>query len=216
MLKTTEFKSCNARINCGDLVGYYFEPKKVVNVIRDMQFYSVKGNHEEILELAKNDKAYLKHLVLSKIYGKSYEYALKELDRDDFRYLFGLPINLEVLMPQGKIHISHGSPLSTNDYLYPDSDLHIQDFKLRNDIKWLILGNTHIQMEKKVDTLKIINPGSVGQARDGSGLAQWAILDTESDQVEFQKTSYRKTTLIANIKTISPNFPKLWQSIGGT
>jgi predicted phosphodiesterase len=178
------------------LVGYYFEPKKVVSIIRDLQFYSVKGNHEEILEVAKNDKDYLYHLVISKTYGKSYEYAIEELDKDDFGYLFGLPINLQVLTPQGKIHI--------------------EDFKLKNDIKWLMLGNTHIQMEKKVDALKIINPGSVGQARDGSGLAQWAILDTEKNQVEFQKTNYEKTTLMANIKKISPNFPKLWQSIGGT
>ena len=198
------------------MVGYYFEPKKVVSIIRDLQFYSVKGNHEEILEVAKNDKDYLCHLVISKAYGKSYEYAIKELDKDDFGYLFGLPINLQVLTPEGKIYISHGSPLSTNDYLYPDSDIHVEDFKLKNDIKWLMLGNTHIQMEKKMDALKIINPGSVGQARDGSGLAQWAILDTETNQVEFQKTNYEKTTLMANIKKISPNFPKLWQSIGGT
>jgi len=106
--------------------------------------------------------------------------------------------------------------LRTNDYLYPDTFFSVKDFKLRYDIKWLILGNTHIQMEKKIDGLNIINPGSVGQARDGSGLAQWAILDTTSEKVEFQNTSYEKNTLIANIKRISPSFPQLWQSLGGS
>ena len=216
VFKTTQFNDCDIRINCGDLVGYYFEPKKVFDSIRQMQFYSVKGNHEEILEIAKNDVDYLKQLVLSKIYGKSHEYALKQLNNEDLSYLFSLPINLEVQMPQGKLHICHGSPLSTNDYLYPDTYFNVKDFNLRNDIKWLILGNTHIQMEKKMNGLRIINPGSVGQARDGSGLAQWAILDTTSDKVEFQNTTYRKNKLIANIKRISPSFPKLWQSIGGS
>jgi len=181
-----------------------------------MQFYSVKGNHEEILEMAKNDSDYLKQLVQFKIYGKSHEYALRQLNNEDLSYLFSLPINLEVQMPQGRLHLCHGSPLRTNDYLYPDTFFSVKDFKLRYDIKWLILGNTHIQMEKKIDGLNIINPGSVGQARDGSGLAQWAILDTTSEKVEFQNTSYEKNTLIANIKRISPSFPQLWQSLGGS
>lgn len=210
MISTPEFLSCDVRINCGDLVGYYFEAKKVVSVIRQLQFYNVKGNHEEILETVKYNSEHLSKLLKSKIYGKSYEYALKLLDHDDFEFLFNLPLYLEFEAPGGKLYICHGSPISTKDYLYPDRDFDVQNFKLANDIRWLIVGNTHFQMEKIIGQLKVINPGSVGQARDGSGFAQWAILDTTKNLVEFQKTNYDKSKLIQSIKSIAPLNPKLW------
>ncbi len=199
------------RINCGDLVGYYFEAKKVIGTVRQMQFYNVKGNHEEILETVKYNSEYLEEVLKSKIYGKSYEFALKLLEGDDFEFLFNLPLYIELEAPGGKLYICHGSPISNKDYLYPDRDLDVRNFNLPNDIRWLIVGNTHFQMEKMVGQLKVINPGSVGQARDGSGFAQWAILDTTKNQVEFQKTNYDKSKLIQSIKNIAPLSPKLWK-----
>jgi diadenosine tetraphosphatase ApaH/serine/threonine PP2A family protein phosphatase len=36
----------------------------------------------------------------------------------------------------------------------------------------------------------LVNPGSVGQPRDGNPAASYMVLDTESDEVEFRRVSY--------------------------
>ena len=77
--------------------------------------------------------------------------------------------------------------------------------------RWLILGNTHWPMMRTVGATTIINPGSVGQPRNGSNKAQWAVLDTNTGVVTFFEESYNTEALIERLKNQQPLFPKLWK-----
>ena len=70
-------------------------------------------------------------------------------------------------------------------------------------------------MARREEELLIINPGSVGQARDKSGLAHWAILDSVTNEIEFLQTEYDVASLISCTKTLNPDLPKLWEVLGG-
>ena len=213
IIKSPKFKSCNLRVNAGDMVGYYFEPKKVLQVIQDADFQTVKGNHELMLQKARSDFEY--RLDITSSYGVGHLIALEQMCDADLNYLNSLPQNLTVDLPEGRLFICHGTPQSADDYIYPDTLLSPNQFELGKDIRWLVCGNTHWQMARKDEDLLIINPGSVGQARDKSGLAHWAILDSSTNQIEFLQTKYDVASLISSTKTFNPELPKLWKVLGG-
>jgi putative phosphoesterase len=213
IINSPKFKSCDLRINAGDMVGYYFEPKKVLRVIQDADFKTVKGNHEIILEKARLDYAY--RLDVTSSYGVGHSIALKQLSEADLNYLTCLPQNLTIKLPEGDLFVCHGSPQSADDYIYPDTLLSTNQFELSKDIRWLVCGNTHWQMVIKDEDLLVINPGSVGQPRDKSGSAHWAILDSVTNQIEFLQTKYDVASLISSTKSFNPSLPRLWEVLGG-
>jgi putative phosphoesterase len=213
IMKLPEFKSCDLKINAGDMVGYYFEPKSVLHVVREGNFRTVKGNHELMLQKARSDDDFLATVSLS--YGVGHSIALDQLDEADLDYLNSLPLDLTLKVPEGDLFVCHGSPQSVNEYIYPDTQLSSNQFELEKEIRWLICGNTHWQMVRKEGDLLIINPGSVGQARDRSGLAHWATLDTVSNEVLFFQTKYEVAALISRTKDLNPGLPKLWEVLGG-
>jgi predicted phosphodiesterase len=51
----------------------------------------------------------------------------------------------------------------------------------------------------------IINPGSVGQPRNGSLNAHWASFNTKTMKVELKSTKYNKQRLVKQIKLYDKN-----------
>lgn len=203
------FLDCDLYINAGDAVGYYLDPSEVINKLIEHNFISVKGNHEELLERAASDKSLLAEMTLK--YGIGHQICLNQLSKFQLEFLFKLPFNLKIPTPLGNIEVFHGSPLNTNDYIYPDSDLAEVALQIPKKCRWLILGNTHWPMIRTISGTTIINPGSVGQSRNGSGKAHWAILDTERISVSFIEEEYESSKLIKQLKLLNPGNPKLWE-----
>jgi diadenosine tetraphosphatase ApaH/serine/threonine PP2A family protein phosphatase len=64
----------------------------------------------------------------------------------------------------------------------------------------VVLGHTHIQHKATIDGRLIVNPGSVGQPRDGNPEAAFAILETETDTVELRRTAYDIDRVISEVE----------------
>jgi len=56
------------------------------------------------------------------------------------------------------------------------------------DVDFVCVGHTHIPMQLQLEKTQVINPGSVGQPRDGDPRAAYAII--ENGQVEFRRAAY--------------------------
>jgi len=54
----------------------------------------------------------------------------------------------------------------------------------------VVVGHTHIQFVKWFKGLFFLNPGSVGQPRDGDPKSAFAIYDTEKNKIELKRVSY--------------------------
>jgi len=209
ILESDRFQDCDLKINAGDSIGYYLDPLRVITLLQEYEFISVKGNHEEMIEASLGDEDVLKEVTNK--YGIGHKICIEQLGDSEISFLSKLPLCEKVLDPNGDIYVFHGSPRSTNDYLYPDTELkQIGDF-IPEGCRWLILGNTHWPMLRNVGTTTIINPGSVGQPRNGSNRAQWAILDTDTAVVSFFEENYNTGSLISRMKDLQPQFPKLWE-----
>ena len=65
---------------------------------------------------------------------------------------------------------------------------------------YIFLGHTHIPMNIKINRkTTIVNPGSVGQPRNKSNNACWAIFDYKNRKINFRVTKYKKIKLIQSI-----------------
>ncbi len=172
----------------GDFIGYYFWPREVLSMIQGLDVFAIKGNHEEMFFSIINQKACLADI--SKKYGSGMEEALNNLDKNQIRWLKDLPVSNNCVIDGKKISIFHGSPWDPNFYVYPNSNESIIMRCFQEEADLIILGHTHIQMELIRKNKKILNPGSVGQPRDGRVGAQWATVDLDTLKVKFMCTEY--------------------------
>ena len=187
-------------IFCGDLIGYYYEPKKCLDLLSKLKVDYIKGNHEIMLENYLNNKI-KKEDILSK-YGNGLFKAVEQLSKKQIDFLLSLDHSKTIKINGKKIKISHGSPWSPFDYIYSNSS--VEKFKKFSSCKEdiFILGNTHHQMNITKYSKVIFNPGSVGQPRDLKGGAAWATLDKKDFKVDFFYEKYNKSKLLKEIKEI--------------
>lgn len=187
----------------GDFVGYYYDPDLVLDKLKDFSLFCVRGNHEDMLfECMRKPSSIAKY---GSKYGSGLEIALQKLKTEHFEFLKNLPKTLEINIQNKKILLCHGSPWDTDQYIYPDASYEIFEKCFAYDFDYLIMGHTHYPMIKEQNGKKIINPGSVGQARGKvRGFAQWGWIDLDKDEVNFESLPYDKTTIEKKINMINP------------
>lgn len=182
----------------GDIVNYYYEPHKCIDVFIKKKIKSIKGNHENILfKTLKNNK---KKKYYSKIYGHSININIEKLRGKHITFLKKTKKKITIKIKNLKIILAHGSPWSANTYVYPNFTTKIKNRLAKYKADYIFLGHSHIPMNIKINSkTSIINPGSVGQPRNKCNNACWAIFDTEKQTVNFIQTKYKKKKLIKNI-----------------
>jgi diadenosine tetraphosphatase ApaH/serine/threonine PP2A family protein phosphatase len=86
-------------------------------------------------------------------------------------------------------------------YVYPDSP--IEEF-LRYSPGCFFLGHTHYPMKRSIKEKYIVNPGSLGQARNG-GWPTYAVVDYYSKEVSIKEVVYDKSGLLKQINEAGDN-----------
>jgi len=109
----------------------------------------------------------------------------------------------------------HGSPNYVDEYIYPDKcqKILINDISSKFDV--ILFGHTHHQFVSCLDNTLIINPGSIGQARDIRGLAAYAIYDTESNSVLPLRLKYNYKKIVQKINEVEDGNERMIFSIKG-
>jgi putative phosphoesterase len=203
VLRKITSSGCKVILIAGDLVGYYYNIKEVLEQLKHREIFFVRGNHEsmlkEVLEVpAKIDS-------INKKYGSSLERSKDALTIEEISFLVDSPISKTLEIDGIKLSISHGTPWNENEYVYPDSSKDLFDKLIEVNADVIILGNTHHQMIRRLAGKIIINPGSVGQSRSDMGYAQWAELETETLDVVFRSTPYDTSTVFSQCSKYDPD-----------
>jgi len=196
-------------IIAGDLVGYYFEPERVLKLLEPWPTLVVRGNHEEYLSRARTDKKFLESLTSR--YGPGIKIALEQLSIDKLDFLTSLPHPISINIEGSQFLICHGSPWDLNQYIYPDANLSLFDQCANGREDYIVLGHTHYSLLQTVEKTKIINPGSVGQPRNNQPGAHWVLLDMDNKSCSFHIESYDINGLVELCKKKAPNHPYLWE-----
>jgi putative phosphoesterase len=171
----------------GDVIGYFPEPVRAMEMLQSIQAFCLLGNHDAML---------IERMALDE--GKDSVYQIKKTKKKIPRqYLRQITTWLPFLQKEidGKrILFVHGNPWDPlNGYIYPDSDL--QDFsKLPFDI--VFMGHTHRPFIQQLSTVIVVNVGSCGLPRDRGNLASCAIYDTITGKCEVIRILFDTRRLI--------------------
>ena len=167
-----------AKLVCaGDVVGYNPWHGACVDALAERSVPTVMGNHDRaVVESAG--------FGFNSMAGAAVEHARETLTDDQRDWLANLPEERTVL--DGRVKLVHGHPDDPDRYTRPD------EFgpHLLGDEDVLVMGHTHLQAHQHSDAGVVMNPGSVGQPRDGDPRAAYAVLDTDSLSVTEQRVRY--------------------------
>lgn len=190
----------------GDLVGYYYGVEDVLKQLRAWPATIIRGNHEALLVsvLADRDAA----SSYRRKYGSSLDRAIQSLPASDMAALMSLPESAEFEVDELNFELFHGSPLDPDEYVYPDAD-RTRLTQITRAGSVVLLGHTHYPMIVSSSAGTIINPGSIGQARDSAGFASWCLFDVERRIAQFKRTPYDVRPLLRQIKEFDPDLPYL-------
>lgn len=169
----------DAYVNAGDVVGYNPYPSECVEAVRDRGIATVQGNHDRAVA---GDTSFGFHSDA----GRAVEWTQKNVDDETLDWLGELPAERETVVSGVRVKIVHGAPGDPDRYTFP------RDFSesLLEGEDVLVLGHTHVQAKREYDEGVVVNPGSVGQPRDNDPRAAYALLDTETHEVELRRVEY--------------------------
>ena len=149
----------------GDIVGYNPWPADCLAQVRDLNAATVMGNHDRAVA---SDTGFR----FNSMAAAGVTYARDELNEDALTWLDSLPNRRTI--DGGDILLVHGHPENPDRYTYPDE---FSPAMLENNARVTITGHTHVQGVREFEEGVVMNPGSVGQPRDGDPAAAFAVLD---------------------------------------
>ncbi|MDG5817963.1 metallophosphoesterase family protein [Natronococcus sp. A-GB7] len=164
----------------GDVVGYNPWPGACVDELRERAVPTVMGNHDA----AVVEETPFRFNSMAKA---GVEHALEQLSADQLEWLADLPE--ERLACDDRVKLVHGHPDDPERYTrytYPE------EFSPRmlGEEDVLVLGHTHVQGVERYGEGIVLNPGSVGQPRNGDPRAAYAVVDLEAMTVETSRVEY--------------------------
>ncbi len=199
--------SYNAILCLGDLVGYGPDPNAVVEWARANVPVIVRGNHDKACSGLDSLEYYNPAARTSAIWTRGVLLA------ENLEYLQRLPRGP---LRHESFDLVHGSPLDEDDYLITIADV----AQLRRDLATPLsfFGHTHIQggflltrggikrivpgrpLELEPDHFYLLNPGAVGQPRDGDPRAAYAVYSPGDRTVEYRRAEYDVAKTAAKIR----------------
>lgn len=180
---------------CGDIFGYYYYPFEVLDFLRMNNVECILGNHDKLLlDLCKGK---LSETELVNKYGSTYANVSTEISREDYEFIKELSPQLEFCTDGLRFGVFHGSPEDPlNGRVYPD--MFIFNRTLYNKYDFVVLGHTHHKMVKYIEKTTVINPGSIGQQRDGKGCS-YLVFDTKVQEFWFNIIEYDVSKLLGDV-----------------
>ncbi|MFB6137744.1 MAG: metallophosphoesterase [Halobacteriaceae archaeon] len=167
----------DALLCAGDVVGYNPWPARCLEWLRKRSVPTVMGNHDRVVVRGSNFRG-------NPMARAGVTHARTCLDDDQVAWLADRPTALDAA--DGAIRVVHGHPDDPDRYTYPE------EFgpDLLGEESVLVLGHTHVQHHEHTDEGVVLNPGSVGQPRDGDPRAAYATVDLETLSVTEHRVAY--------------------------
>jgi predicted phosphodiesterase len=189
---------------CGDIVGYGPNPIEAIDGVRALNAVTIRGNHDRVaagLDEAGQFNPHARHAV----------YWTRAVLPDSYRhYLASLPVGPLEIAPTAQL--VHGALTHEDDYIFTEADAE-ENFDL-TDKSLTFFGHSHfpvvfssngkgavmqatsyefdefIAVKCEAGRKLLVNPGSVGQPRDGDVRASFAIWDADRVRIEFYRVEY--------------------------
>jgi len=199
----------------GDVVGYGPDPNYVTAKLREMGTQTIRGNHDKAVTglMATED--------FNPVAKAAVDWTRAELTPEHLEWLTALP---QGPVESNGIVLVHGALQDEDEYVFTPAQA--LDGLLDSTASVTFFGHTHHQggfsyRDEMLEMLQIrpranesfaplrieptrrylLNPGSIGQPRDGDSRAAFAIADLEHHVVEFWRVPYDIAAVQARMRT---------------
>lgn len=184
-------------INLGDVVGYNANPNECCDLMREREIPTICGNHDAVACGLEEPWGFNPVALSAAMWTR------ETLREDNLDWLRSLPDTQRF----DSFLAVHGSPNNRNSYLFTWEDVlpHISEVE-EQGCSYCFFGHTHspgifsrdgvytVDDDGKFlltgDKVFFVNPGSVGQPRDGDPRAAFGFLDTDTGEFEQVRINY--------------------------
>jgi predicted phosphodiesterase len=195
------------RVVClGDVVGYGPDPNGVTTKIRELGATTIRGNHDKaVTDLMPTDD-------FNPVAKAAVDWTRSQISAENMKWLTALPPG--PLETDGLVLV-HGAFQDEDEYVFTPAQA--LEGLLDSTAAVTFFGHTHHQggfsytdennnleilslrprasesfaaLRMEGGTRYLLNPGSIGQPRDGDARAGFAIADLQHEVIEFWRVSY--------------------------
>jgi predicted phosphodiesterase len=195
------------RLVClGDVVGYGPDPDEVTRKVRELGATTIRGNHDKaVTDLMPTDD-------FNPVAKAAVDWTRSQISADNMKWLAALPSG--PLETEGLVLV-HGAFQDEDEYVFTPAQAleglldstaavtffghthHQGGFSYTGDNNNLEILNLRPRASESFAALRmdgrsryLLNPGSIGQPRDGDARAGFAIADLQHGIVEFWRVTY--------------------------
>jgi protein phosphatase len=188
----TAFATADARVFLGDAVGYLPAGAEVVDLLRDLADVAVQGNHDAMITGS---------LPIDPVADPVYRLTAQREALDDaaIAYLATLPLSARL---EGALLV-HGSPadplLGRLQADTPDDRIGVLP------APFVFVGQTHRPFIRRVGSTTLVNVGSVGLPRDGTGHGCYAVWDSAGGEVQLHPFPLDARAILSEYPDVHPD-----------
>lgn len=197
----------------GDIVGYGPDPDWCIDKVADLQArgaITVRGNHDRAIGVPDG--------ALNAQARRVIDWTVDRLSAAHKAFLSDLPLTVT----EEDMLFVHASANDPQDWIYVTNENHaMPSFRVSKarlifcghvhkpalyscDLSGRVMGHqfgygTGVPLIRSRRWLGVI--GSVGQPRDGSGLASWSVMDTDRNELTFRRVGYDSATTARKVRS---------------
>ncbi len=186
----------------GDVVGYGANPNQAIDAVRQLKpLVAIRGNHDKVCSGVESGEMFNRVALHAAMWTR------QKLTASNLRWLKSLPEGPAVV--DGTFAIAHGTPIDEDAYIFGEIEA-LNVFR-QTTFPLCFFGHSHFPVifglsPDAIQTVLtappafrfrlepgvryLVNPGSIGQPRDGNPLASFAIFDSETRTVTIYRVPY--------------------------
>ena len=187
----------------GDVVGYGANPNQAVEMLRGLRpLVAIRGNHDKVCSGVENGEMF------NRVALQAAMWTRQKLTPANLRWLQSLPEGPVIV--DGAFAVAHGTPIDEDAYIFGEIEAlnvfrqtafplcffghsHFPVlFGLSPDAIQTVLTDTEaFRFRLEPGVRYLVNPGSIGQPRDGNPLASFAMFDSDTRSVTIYRVPYK-------------------------
>jgi predicted phosphodiesterase len=202
----------------GDLVGYGANPNQTVDTLRKLRpLVAIRGNHDKVCSGIEEGELF------NRIALEAAHWTRRKLTRTNLKWLKALPRGPVVV--DDSFAIAHGTPIDEDAYIF--GEIEALNIFRQTTYPLCFFGHSHFpvifalspdaittiltvapsfRFKLKPGVRYLINPGSIGQPRDGNPLASFAMYDSRTRVVTIHRIEYQVE--VAQSKILKAGLPR--------
>jgi predicted phosphodiesterase len=187
----------------GDVVGYGANPNQAVDMVRALRpLVAIRGNHDKVCSGIEDGEMFNRVALQAALWTR------RRLTASNRRWLYGLPEGPTVV--DETFAVAHGTPIDEDAYIFGEIEAlnvfrqtafplcffghsHFPViFGLSPDaIQTVITEGSAFRFRLEPGVRYLVNPGSIGQPRDGNPEASFGMFDSDTGTVTVYRVPYR-------------------------